>query len=217
MLKRDTAFMGRITAGVTHELKNVFAIIKESSGLVEDILAMNKDAVGPQQEKIVRVLSNIRQQVDRGVDLASRLNTFAHSPDELSASLDLNAVVEQVTSLSQRFARLKAVVLVPKTQPQKIVLATDPLKIQMVLVEAIDLLLKVLPSGTTVCLEPSDRGNGSVAIAFSPNGDDTKSAATTPADLSTSPDWANLGESAAMLNAALELGPVPAWFTLAFR
>ncbi len=80
MNQRETAFMGRVTAGVTHELKNVLAIIKESAGLIEDILALNKDLAGPHQEKVVRVLSNIRQQVDRGVDLSSRLNAFAHSP-----------------------------------------------------------------------------------------------------------------------------------------
>lgn len=209
--------MGRVTAGVTHELKNVFAIVKESAGLVEDILAMNKDAVGPHQEKIVKVLSNIRQQVDRGVDLASRLNTFAHSPDEANASVDLNTVVDQVVALCQRFARLKAVVLVAKPQPQKVVVVTDPLKIQMVFVEAIDLLLKVLPSGTTVCMEPSDRGNAGVALAYSPNGDDSQRMIQLPAEVMTSPDWISLSESATELNGTLEQGPAPAWLTLVFR
>ena len=32
----EIVFFGKITAGITHEMKNVLAIIKESSGLVED-------------------------------------------------------------------------------------------------------------------------------------------------------------------------------------
>jgi light-regulated signal transduction histidine kinase (bacteriophytochrome) len=217
MLTRETAFMGRVTAGVTHELKNVFAIIKESAGLVEDILAMNKDAVSPQHERIARVLSNITQQVGRGVDLSTRLNAFAHSPDETSASVDLNVVVEQVVCLCQRFARLKTVVLVAKQQPQKILLVTDPLKIQMLFVHAIDLLLKLVPPGTTVCLEPTDRGNSEVAVAFSPNGGEAKATPPVPADLHASADWPGLGESAGELNGTLEPGPAPAWFTVVFR
>ena len=34
--KRQVAFFGRMTAGITHEMKNVLAIIKESSGLMQD-------------------------------------------------------------------------------------------------------------------------------------------------------------------------------------
>jgi signal transduction histidine kinase len=217
MHKRETAFMGRMTAGVTHELKNVLAIIKESAGLIEDILSINKGLAGPHEDKVMRVLSNIKQQVNRGVDLSSRLNAFAHSPDDISAGVDLNTVVDHVVCLCQRFARLKAVVLVAKPQPQTVTLVTDPLKIQMVLVEAIDLLLKVVPSGSTLCLEPSDRGNATVAVSFSPNGAEHKGVAQQPPDPAASADWPSLMESAADLNGTLEPGPSPAWCTITFR
>ncbi len=39
----ETAFMGKITAAITHEMKNVLAIIKESAGLMEDLLSVAKD------------------------------------------------------------------------------------------------------------------------------------------------------------------------------
>jgi C4-dicarboxylate-specific signal transduction histidine kinase len=217
MFNRDTAFMGRMTAGVTHELKNVLAIIKESAGLIEDILAMNKGAGLAHEDRVVRVLSNIRQQVDRGVDLSSRLNAFAHSPDEISAGVDLNTVVDLVVSLCQRFARLKAVVLVAKTQPQEVILVTDPLKLQMLLVGAIDLLLQVVPSGSTMSLEPSDRGAGTVAVVFSSNGEERQRTAQQQLDPTACADWPSLSESCAELNGTLEAGPAPAWCTMIFR
>jgi len=209
--------MGRMTAGVTHELKNVLAIIKESAGLIEDILAMKADLAGPHQEKVVRVLSNIRQQVDRGVDLSSRLNAFAHSSDEISASVDLNVVVDQVVCLCQRFARLKAVVLVAKTQPQRVILVTDPLKLQMVLVSVIDLLLKMVPSGSAMSLEPVDRAHGTVAVVFGSNGEERQGTAPHSLDPVASADWPGLAESVAELNGTLEPGPPPAWVSLIFR
>ncbi len=214
---RETAFMGRMTAGVTHELKNVLAIIKESAGLIKDILSMNKDVAGPHQEKLLRVLNNIKQQVDRGVDLSTRLNAFAHSPDQVHASVDLNTAVDQVVCLCQRFARLKAVVLVAKPQPQKIMLATDPLKIQMVLTGVIDLLLKVVPSGSTMALEPADRGNGMIAVVFSGNGENSKGTVPQPLDPASSVDWPDVQGFAAELNGTLEPGPSPAWLSLIFR
>ena len=37
---RDALFMGRMTAQATHEMQNILATIRESSGLMEDLLAM---------------------------------------------------------------------------------------------------------------------------------------------------------------------------------
>jgi len=48
---RKAAFMGRITASATHDMKNVLAIIKESAGLMEDLIALHKDLPAPLQEK----------------------------------------------------------------------------------------------------------------------------------------------------------------------
>jgi hypothetical protein len=76
------AFMGRITAGVTHEIKNVLAIIKESAGLMEDLFELSKDHAPPPREKFLRTLTRITEQVRRGVDLATNLNEFAHTSDE---------------------------------------------------------------------------------------------------------------------------------------
>ncbi len=135
----------------------------------------------------------------------------------ISASVDLNVVVDQVVCLCQRFARLKAVVLVAKTQPQKVILVTDPLKLQMVLVSAIDLLLKIVPSGIAMSLEPSDRGNGTVAVVFSSNGEESKGTVSQPLDPAASEDWPGLRESVAGLNGTVEPGPSPAWLTLIFR
>ena len=39
MREQETAFIGKITAGVTHEFMNVLSTIKEASGLMEDLLA----------------------------------------------------------------------------------------------------------------------------------------------------------------------------------
>jgi hypothetical protein len=77
--------------------------------------------------------------------------------------------------------------------------------------------LKLVPSGTTVCLEPTARGGGEVAVAYSPNGAQANVAASLPTDPHASVDWPQLSESAAELNGRLEPGPAPAWFTLVFR
>ena len=108
---KEVAFFGKITAGITHELKNVLAIIRESAGLMEDIMSISPEAIISYQEKFENSMEKIKDQIKRGVELTDRLNKFAHSTDEAIAKIDLHATIEQLVALSQRFVGLKNVVL----------------------------------------------------------------------------------------------------------
>ena len=106
-----TAFMGKITAGATHEMKNVLAIIKESAGLMEDLLNVGQEESFPIREKFLRILSRIGDQVTRGVNLVNALNGFAHNPDQSVATVDINHLIVELISLCQRFALSKKLTL----------------------------------------------------------------------------------------------------------
>ena len=212
----ETGFMGKITAATTHDMKNVLAIIKESAGLMEDLLALQKDLPAQLQERLSRVANNINQQVQRGVDLATRLNAFAHGPDQTIAEVDLNLVADQVICLSQRFARLKNVSLKALTQNRPVILVTDPLKIQMLIFECIDLLLSAVETKTTIRLQPVQRTDGSVMLEFS--SEETKQEENRQiTDLGTSPRWAVLKEVAQSLNGAIQTDTAPDRLTLTFE
>ncbi len=209
------AFMGRITAGVTHELKNVLAIIKESAGLMQDLLALSGDAQFPLREKFSKVLSNIGDQVVRGVDLASRLNTFSHLPDETSSGLDLNEVAVQVVFLSQRFARLKGISLNVQPHERSVIIVTDPLKIQMLLFQCVELLVNIVGAGATITLHPLQQGEGEATVELSSTGNN-ETATNKVLDLAALPEWIALQESALSLKARIEPGNEPVWLRITF-
>jgi signal transduction histidine kinase len=209
------AFMGKITAGVTHELKNVLAIIRESAGLMQDLLALSGDAQFPLREKFSKVLSNIGDQVVRGVDLASRLNTFSHLPDETSSGLDLNEVAVQVVFLSQRFARLKGISLNVQPHERSVIVVTDPLKIQMVLFQCVELLVNVVGTGATITLHPLQQGESEATVELFSTGNNEPGANKT-LDLAALPAWVDLQESALRLKARIEPGDTPVWFKITF-
>lgn len=164
MESKKAAFMGKITAGVTHEIKNVLAIIKESAGLMEDLITLSKDKPIPQQEKFIRSLSRIADQVARGVDLSSHLNAFAHAPDETLTSVELNSVVKQAVFLCQRFARLQGLTLHARPSDGPLMVTTDPLGLQMLLFECVALVMSTVESGAAVTLEATDADGKSISI-----------------------------------------------------
>ena len=80
MSEKEIAFIGKITAGVTHEINNALASIKEISGLMEDLISMSSTDSFPHQEKFLKVLPKIREQVQRSVKLTTQLNNcFSNS------------------------------------------------------------------------------------------------------------------------------------------
>lgn len=152
--RKEVAFFGKITAGVTHEINNVLAIIQESSGLMEDILGITDNGTFPHKEKCLKSLNRISGQIQRGIDITSRLNRFAHSPDHCPASLDLNEITEQMVLLASRFARLKNVALESIPSDPSLVVKSDPVSLEMALFESIEILLSLIDSGGKITLSP---------------------------------------------------------------
>ena len=165
--KKEIVFFGKITAGITHEIKNVLAIISESAGLIEDLCALTPEAV-PHSERIKKALVTINGQIERGADLSTGLNRFAHSPDSAVKTVDLSEVTGQMIILSQRFARLKNVTLTsrPPTQselPVRIII--NPVRLQMALFAAIECWLARTAPGDQINIYPVKTESGG-AIMF---------------------------------------------------
>ena len=165
---KEVAFFGKITAGITHELKNVLAIIRESSGLMGDIISISPEAVVKHQEKIQNSIVRIKEQIERGVNITDRLNRFAHSTDEIIAKIDLQETIEQLITLAQRFARLKHVVLntvPPDQEAPPVTLVTRHIQIQMALLASLECCFTVMSAGGEINIGiPKFEGKNAVHV-----------------------------------------------------
>jgi C4-dicarboxylate-specific signal transduction histidine kinase len=155
---REVAFFGKMTAAFTHEMKNVLAIIKESAGLMEDLLSLAEDTSFPHRERFARALVTIAAQTKRGIDLSSRLNRFAHSPDSAVATVDLHEILEQIISLSGRFARLKGVTLSLHPHADSLAMITSPVALQMVVFGCLEHCWEAMGTGGNIALSVGRKG-----------------------------------------------------------
>ncbi len=157
---REVAFYGRITAGVTHEFRNVLAIIRESAGLLQDLLCLCDADSLKHRDKWETSLTRISQQVDRGTTLADRLNRFAHSPDLPVAQLDLVDVLDEILFLSRRFARGHLVDLTyhPNGTGAPLNLTGEAPRVFMALFGCIEYAVRHISGGGTVSVETATDG-----------------------------------------------------------
>jgi signal transduction histidine kinase len=204
--RKEVAFFGRITAGITHEMKNVLAIIQESSGLMEDVLDVTEGDAFPHKDKFIKSLDRIRRQIQRGIDITSRLNWFAHIPDHSPASLDLNETTEQMVSLASRFARLKNIVLESSPSDPALVIKSDPVSLGMALFESIEILLKAFNTGGKITLSPRKIQHKCVLSIGYENADFPQE--DFPTQISSTEHWASLQETMVYLGGTAKIfGP----------
>jgi len=105
--RASARFFGKVSASVSHEIKNVFAVINEAAGLIEDFTIMAEKGMPIEPEKLKRVANSIQGQVQRGDTIVKNINALAHSTDEDAKKVDLTTVLELTLSLAMRMADMK--------------------------------------------------------------------------------------------------------------
>lgn len=202
--EKTMAFFGKMTANLTHEFKNILAIIQESAGLMEDIMAISPLSKEKYQDRFNNSMATIKKQLHRGMQLAARFNKFAHAPDQTNAQMDLDEVVDHFCTLTERFARLKHISLqAGKSSPPGANLTTNPVLFYMALFYGLESCLSVLPPNTAISIAPAEK-NGRQAVDIICTGEKTPSADDFFEKLRKSDSWDELEDAAGQLGADIE-------------
>jgi len=146
----EAAFLSTVTAGVTHEMRNVLSIIKESAGLVGDLVGLHQAGRPLDPERVGRAVDRVDAQVRRGAQMLEALHRVAHAIDHDHATLDLDEELRRVVFLSQRRARIKGLTVQADDVVGKGSLRANPLHLQMALFSTLDQCIEALPEGTHI-------------------------------------------------------------------
>jgi light-regulated signal transduction histidine kinase (bacteriophytochrome) len=108
MGKAGLAFFGKISASISHELKNALSIINESAGLLEDLTLMaQKGAVDP--NRLLSTAKRIQLQVVRSDQIIQNMNTFSHSIDRPLLRLDIRDLLACLLAVTRRITDMKGI------------------------------------------------------------------------------------------------------------
>jgi signal transduction histidine kinase len=175
----DLAFFGEVNASISHELKNILAIISEAAGLLNDLTEMATKGQNFELEMINTCSKDIVEEIQRGFATIKQMNTFSHSVDDLLKRVNLTEVLDLMINLAGFLSFASKVHFDPPQETAPIVL-TCPWRLQNLIYQALVFAFEsVGPDGEIqVSLHPQK--NGSARITFSGLG--SKNARKFPVD-----------------------------------
>lgn len=145
-------FFGKMTASISHEIKNVMAIINESAGLLEDYSLMAEKGIPIDPERLKAVSDRVAAQIRRAECITTNMNSLAHSVDGFQRSVDIEETMKLAVGLAQRLADMRSVTLeltLPSDVPTVI---TSPFHLQNLIWQVLDFAMDVSGAGKTVGL-----------------------------------------------------------------
>jgi len=153
-------FFGKMSASISHEMKNVLAIINENAGLLEDLTVMAEKGMPIDPQRLRTQASRIMKQIRRGDDIIKGMNRFAHSVDEPWRQVELNDTLGLMCTLSGRFASMRGVTLELDPPSIQVPILTNPFLLQNLIWLCLDFAMGSTGTGKRVVLrtEKIERG-----------------------------------------------------------
>ena len=166
MESEDLAFMGKINASISHELKNIMAIISETSGLLNDLMEMADRGKKVDPEMVRGCCRDIEEEIQRGFATIKQMNRFAHSVDERFETVDLNKILKLMIGLSG-FLSYASDIQFDADGQDGVQITTCPFRLQNLIYRS--LIFAFNQAGTrgkvAMGMHPEDNGGARISIA----------------------------------------------------
>jgi signal transduction histidine kinase len=153
-------FFGKMSASISHEIKNALAIINENAGLLGDLALMAEKGMPIDPERLKALAGRVAGQIKRADGIVKNFNRFAHSADDSLTKVDLGEILELIAELAGRHASMRGVTLEPRPSASPVMITTSPFFFENLLWLCLDFAMEVTGGGKTVGLIPEKTENG---------------------------------------------------------
>ncbi len=161
-----------ITASVSHEIKNVLAIINENGGLLDDLVLMGGPDQGVPPERVQSVTTTISRQVNRANLIMKNCNRLAHLGDKPLSQEPLAEIIELMAALAGRQADMKNISITTQC-PSKILMNAPMLPFASLLYLLLQGIIDACEHDTSISLS-AELSEGNITISCHANLSETK-------------------------------------------
>lgn len=162
------ASIGRLAAGVAHEINNPLAIISEKAGLMKDLLEHVEDF--KYKDKFRSQLVSLEKAVSRSRVITHRLLGFARRMEVSLEPLQLVEVIEEVLGFLDKEAGYRNIKIEKFLQPDLPLIYSDHGQLQQVFLNIINNAIDAVDNGGEISIACQETGMGAIQVDISDNG-----------------------------------------------
>ena len=161
------ATIGRLAAGVAHEVNNPLAVIGEKAGLLKDLITYGK---GGSNERVLGLVDDVLRSVERCGTITKRLLGFARHLDLKVETVDLGQVVGEVLDFLHKEAEYRSIEVAVDVSGDVPPFRTDRGKLQQILLNIVNNAMAAMSDGGNLEVTVRLDGQEHVAMTISDDG-----------------------------------------------
>jgi len=162
------ASIGRLAAGIAHEINNPLAVINEKAGLMKDILQLIADF--PNKEKFLSIVFSITDSVDRCRTITQRLLGFARRMDVSLEIIDINETIKEVIGFLEKEILYRNVHLDMNLSENLPKIESDRGLFQQVFLNIANNAIDALKDGGTLAIATGKKDEDTLQVIIRDNG-----------------------------------------------
>lgn len=162
------ASIGRLAAGVAHEINNPLAIIAEKAGLMQDLVGLDQEF--RHREKFLDQLSSLQNAVVRARTITHRLLGFARRMETSLTLVQLNDILKEVLSFLEKDAVYRNIHVILQLQENLPVIRADHGQLQQVFLNVINNAIDAIRNDGEIHITSRRENQKTVMIAISDTG-----------------------------------------------
>lgn len=159
--------IGRLAAGVAHEINNPMAIINEKAGLMKDLIELSGEFNN--RGKFLALTGAIINSVERCRSITHRLLGFARKMEPHIEDLDINSVVRETVGFVEKEARYRNLDLRLDLAERLPHIPSDRGQLQQVFLNLLSNAFTAVEDGGTITLSTRDCGD-TLSVSVEDNG-----------------------------------------------
>ncbi|NJB67804.1 signal transduction histidine kinase [Desulfobaculum xiamenense] len=163
------ASIGRLAAGVAHEINNPLAVISQKAGLMKDLLTF-PDLTPANRERLVGLADAVLGSVERCGTITHRLLGFARHIDVRLETVDLEPIIREVLGFLEKEAQYRNISVDVRTAPEVKPIDSDRGQLQQIFLNIINNAFAAVDDGGRVDIEVTSVDEAHMAVRIADNG-----------------------------------------------
>jgi signal transduction histidine kinase len=162
------ASLGRMAAGVAHEINNPLAIINEKAGYIEDLITYKKDHA--KDRMVMELVSSILFSVERCSTITKRLLSFARHVDVTIQTINLGEVIDEMLGFLGKEAEYRSIAVSVEIPDEIPPVESDKGRLQEIFLNLLNNAFAAMSDGGHLDIRARREGENSVSVSITDDG-----------------------------------------------